>query len=326
MDIIEALEAAEIEYHQSESDDNEITINCPFCLEEGEPTQDTRFRLGINVVTGEMHCFNCNKGSRDAVYTFSEIQRVLDTGEIGKAQDRKKKKKAEKEKRVILPEDFKVLYPRPKDRWGKLAYDYVRSRKVTKRQIRKKKIGYSVLDGHMHHRIIFPIYWKGKLQGLVGRDFTGKQSPTYKNSVGSKALFNIPKTPQKSICLVEGVYDALAVEDACRKASLSIDSGATLGHTLTDKQLRMLRKYRTIILWYDPDEAGIEGLLHDGSKLRETFPRKKIKLIVPRTYYGKNDKDPSDLSRSTIEQRIRRAKLFTKAWERKLESWRAFDE
>jgi len=57
MDIIEALEAAEIEYHPSESDEDEISICCPFCVEEGQPDLDTRFRLGINVSTGEMHCF-----------------------------------------------------------------------------------------------------------------------------------------------------------------------------------------------------------------------------------------------------------------------------
>ena len=42
---------------------NEASLCCPFCVERGE-TEDTRFRLGINVSTAVGHCFNCHwKGS-----------------------------------------------------------------------------------------------------------------------------------------------------------------------------------------------------------------------------------------------------------------------
>jgi len=322
MTLEEALDEFKIEYHKS-GDDSEISICCPFCLEEGE-SEDTRFRLGINTQTGQAQCFNCGKKSGGGDYIFNELQRIWESGDL--ENDHRKKTKKKKTKRPVLPEDFQIVSPKNKDHWNRKAYEYLRSRGVTKRQIKEKKIGYCVVDGHFHHRIVFPIYWKDKLQGLVGRDFTLKQSPPYKNSVGSKTLCNLPETPRKSIVLVEGLFDSLGVERSIRKEDLEMDSAATLGHTLTGRQLKQLRKYKTIILWYDPDEAGIEGLLHDRKQIKELYPRKKLKFIVPLTYYNKDDSDPSDLSHRQRVKRLGRAKLFTDSWVSRLKAMRAFEE
>src|SRR5580765_8458246 len=37
---------------------NEIRLCCPFCTMKGHRA-DTRFRFGLNLVTGKANCFNC---------------------------------------------------------------------------------------------------------------------------------------------------------------------------------------------------------------------------------------------------------------------------
>ena len=79
MNIVEALEAAGIEVRPGASDE-EIWMCCPFCQERGE-SPDGRFRLGVNIRTGQGQCFNCSWKGRGE-YTFSVLQQALATGDI----------------------------------------------------------------------------------------------------------------------------------------------------------------------------------------------------------------------------------------------------
>lgn len=321
MNLIDALEAAGVEFRNGSSDE-EINVCCPFCLEEGELTLDERFRLGINIRTGQANCFNCGKRTGPGDYIFKEIERVLETGEIEAQQETRHTKKKEF-KAIELPKDFhRIRHPDNfKDHWNKIAYRYVRKRQVSYDQIREKGIGYSVV-GPWHHRIIFPIYRKAKLEGFVGRDFTDQQTPKYKNSLGAKSLYNLPKKPQKTAILVEGVFDTLAVEKGVSK--LGIDSIGVLGHYLTNEQLELLSPYKRIILWFDPDEAGLEGTL----KVVQKIPSDKVvRIVLPRMYtHNKTDKEPSELEVNEVTDRVAHAKVFTPELQMKLSSWSAFDE
>lgn len=323
MDLIEALDAASIEYRETGAE-NEIVLCCPFCVEQGE-SPDERFRLGINTKDGAMNCFNCGKKGRGE-FSFQELQRVLDTGEIEEQQEgRKHKKKTPIE--VALPDDFEILKQASsqQDHWNNVAYRYIKIRGVTLHQIEHKKIGYSMV-GDFHHRIVFPVYYKGKLQGLVGRDFTEKQELKYKNSIGDKTIYNLPDKPQKSICLVEGIFDALAVERGAK--SLGIDSGGLLGHSLKDAQLELIESYKTIYLWLDPDVAGLKGTLKIAEKLGTEFRDKVVRVILPKTFKHPEaeDYDPSDMDRIEVTRRLSKAKVFTEELQMKLRAWMAFDE
>ena len=57
---------------QHSSDPNEIRVNCMFCKQLGH-TPDTRHRLGINIKTGQAHCFQCHWKTRD-IYKLIEKQ------------------------------------------------------------------------------------------------------------------------------------------------------------------------------------------------------------------------------------------------------------
>lgn len=320
MNLIEALEAAAVEYHEG-ADEDEIYICCPFCTEEGE-TPDERFRLGVNVRTGKMHCFNCEKSSGNADYTFREIQRALDTGAIETQQERRQTKK--KNVKIELPEDFEIIKPASEstDYWNNVAYRYLRRRGITRRQITEKQIGYSMV-GDMHHRVVFPVFVKGRLKGLVGRDFTEKQDLKYKNSVGEKAVYNVAANPQKSLCLVEGVFDTLCVERGAKE--LGIDTSGLLGHSIKDGQLWVLEPYDRIILWLDPDAAGIKGVISIAKKIQQD---KRVDVVLPNSFSNPDAKDcdPSDLSDERIIKKLRKAKPCTETLLLRLKDWLSDDE
>jgi len=333
MNLREALEAADIEVRNGATEE-EIWMCCPFCVDRGE-TPDTRFRLGVNLRSGQAQCFNCSWKARGD-YTFSRLQQALSTGEIQAAQDLASKKRHHV--RVHLPEDFEILqHPnRDTDHWNNLAYRYVRSRGVTDEQIKEHKIGYSVTHSNdpgsdMAYRVIFPVYVHGKLKGLVGRDFTGKQEPTYKNSTGGKALYNVQDHPSKTVCLLEGVWDTLAVERAVRKQN--IDANGLLGHDLTDDQLELLDGVKRVILWMDPDKAGVEGIIgkHNNGGIYRKLKAKGISVyyIMPKGmidghHYDK--RDPSEYDSHEIRKRIEHASRMNDATSDKLAYWKAFLE
>lgn len=320
MDTLEALEAAEIEVHQSDSNPEEITICCPFCIEEGEPTLDERFRLGINIRTGKAQCFNCGKSSHGGEWIFKELVRVLDTGEIEAAQEVRKKKKS-----TEIPElptgfiEFGGVKERDKDHWYRKAYRYAKHRGISDRQLGEKNIGYTTV-GRYSHRLIFPIIIRGKLRGFSSRAFVDGVVPTHKNSIGDKALYNYPKSQHNTAVLSESAITALAIDHVSRK--LHIDSLGILGHTLTSGQLELLKPYKRIIHWLDPDEAGLNGSIKIRKQIQEKFKDKIQKIVLPRS----TDADPDELEKQEIEKRLLKAENYTNAVRDKLKVRIAFDE
>lgn len=324
MDLIEALEAAEIEYRHGR-DEDEIWLCCPFC-------EDQRFRFGVNVVSGKAHCFNdgCEWSGRGQ-YTFDRLKEKLDTGEIeGKQRRRKKKRRMEN---ITLPDGFRYLKPPDEDNyhWNKIAWGYIRKRGITRQQIRDKKIGFTTTDNYLSYRIIFPVYVNGKLVGLSGRDFTGKQDPPHKNSVGDKCLFNLPERKHSTCVLSEATISALAIEQAAEK--MSMDSLGLLGHSLHDSQLDLLKHYKRVVLWLDPDVAGVDGLIgKNGSsgiyqKLRDAG--KSVYVVLPKGMLENksyDERDPDELELHERKVRLENAIKMTDTVAEKLAVWRSFDE
>jgi DNA primase len=321
MNIKEAIEVAGVEV---QGDGEEIRICCPFCIEEGELSLDERFRLGINTRTGAGHCFNCGKKGYGE-WMLSELQRVLDTGEMELAEEKRKHKSKHKRNKVMLPEGFELLDN--SGYWGKKAWSYVRKRGVTEKQIKNKGIGYTTI-GPMAYRIIFPVYRHNKLIGLVGRDFLGTNPIKYLNSVGDKAIYNLPdSTHHKSICLSEGVFDALSIERGSLK--LGIDSGALLGHALKDEQLELLQSmgYKYVYLWLDPDNAGVKGTMTIADKLMPIF---KVLVVLPEGFKNTDrddiDLDPGELEGKIVVKKLSHTRKCTTELLQQLRAWQAFDE
>ena len=299
MNLIEQLDTMGLEYREHSTRENEIFLCCPFCEEEGT-TPDYRFRLGVNVVSGVLHCFNCGKKSSNSEYTFKELARALETGTLQAAAQTVKREVIRT--KPELPKDFTpVTYERTEDHWNDVALRYLRTRNVSLVQIKKKKIGYSTV-GDYRYRIIVPVYYEKELAGFVGRAFVTGLQPKYKNSVGQKVIYNVPETPKRGIVLTEGVFDAMAIE---KSVARYWDSGALLGTSLTERQMAQLEPYEKVILWPDPDILErvdvMKGWKRVGTQLQEA--NKKVQIVLPSLEL--EEYDPSELFPQEIEAKIR---------------------
>ena len=263
MQLVEALSQSNIEY-KTATKDNEIWMCCPFCGED-------RFRFGINTQSGAAHCFNCEWKSKNALPI---LQKRLRTGELdSQVSDVQDREYEDPE----LPKDFEVLRKSNcTDRWTRKARRYIRKRGITDEQIKSRQIGVSLV-GQYSYRIIFPVVYKKKLLGLVTRDFTDKQEPKYLNSQGMKAIYNVPSKKRGSIILSEGIVKALWIE-----RTLKVPSGAFLGSSITREQIRMLKGFTDVVLWPDPDIAGLKGIIKIAQVLKDKF---KVWLVYPLPEY-----------------------------------------
>jgi DNA primase len=309
MNFENALSNAGVEWHPG-GKDGEISICCPFCADSGE-TQDTRFRLGINVFKDKAHCFNCSWGARK-----DAKQKVLDKLLVkAELEQEEQKVTAKPEEPIRIPKSYECLWPKKKDKDFMVAYNYVRSRGITRKQIRKHKIGFC-LAGKYSYRIVFPVYFKGELVGLVTRDYTGRRkNMKYKNSKNKTTLYNFPKHKKKKRCvLVEGAIDALA----CERALKRYDSMAMLTKSLKDSQLELLLGYEEIVLIPDIDKPGLKGARKVLNRLRETGLNVKVAFL-------KGYKDCGEAPKKAIRKSVKNSVPYTTLVEYKLRTMVAFN-
>lgn len=299
-----------------EREGGEVYADCCFC-------DDDKNRLGINVETGVMHCFKCEErsGDRNSIVnskrrTYNKIAEAtsisdpftLDEGEEDTTVEEKTEelKKNKSKIEIRLPEAYEPLWESVNDRIGKRALQYMQDRHVTIDQIKKHKIGFCAA-GKYSYRIIFPVYYRRKLTGFVCRDFSGNAEIKYLNSEGEKGLYNLPpKSRRKRIAiLVEGIYDVLAVE---RSVPVQYDKIGGLGSKLTSRQLKQLSTYNEVVIWAEPDRAGVEGTIKRAIQLKKK--KVKVKVVVPLQDI-ETDTDPGAMESEEIWERIQKAKEYT---------------
>jgi len=266
--IVELFDRQGVAYRMVAAASDEVYVCCPFCLERGE-SEDTRFRLGINLKSGIGHCFNCGWASRYALQKFLKktmsahvLQAMAPFIEVTVPE-----KFVKPAVEITLPSDYQPLPVKRKlDELERRALNYLLSRGLTRRQIVKNKIGTSLV-GEYAFRVIFPNWFRGKLQGFVGRDFTGRQTRRYLNAHGmQKILYHLPDKVN-SVILFEGIFKALRAERVLRHACV-----AMLGNRLTEHQVELLLQAgcRRVYLWPDPDKAGVTGAL-ESAKLLHSY-------------------------------------------------------
>lgn len=233
----------------------EVNVCCPFCNE-------TRFRLGVNVISGKAKCFNCDWGSK-----LNSISKVLAELRIKGESDEQPKQVVEEDYvEINLPEEYERVLPIPRGGdFHRTVQEYLHGRGMNDEQIRKKRVGLC-LTGRYAFRIVFPVVTQGELCGFVTRDFTQRQDKPYLNSVGKKALYNLHRKKKDTALLVEGILKCLAAE---RVLGDEIDCLAVLGKSITDEQIELLKGYKHIIILPDNDGPGLRGALRMAGKLME---------------------------------------------------------
>lgn len=142
-------------------------------------------------------------------------------------------------------------------------------------------------------RIVIPHFWRGKLVGWQARRICETDEPKYKSSVEFPkdwTLFNFDPTDPGDVVLVESPTTVL------RHWHHQPSMVATFGKDVTDEQVRLLRRTRSVTLWFDPDEAGWAAT----EVLKEKLARYTALRIVDSHY----DVDAADMDDGTVDHFI----------------------
>lgn len=114
-----------------------------------------------------------------------------------------------------------------------------------------------VETGTFAGRITFPLMEDdGRIVGFCGRTIHEGVEPKYLISKGCRVgqlLYNLNRTVGDSVVLVEGPRDVWALSE------LGLPVVSTLGAHLTVAQLKKVRRFDTVAVFFDGDEAGRTG-------------------------------------------------------------------
>jgi DNA primase len=127
--------------------------------------------------------------------------------------------------------------------------------------------------------------------GFVGRSIEGKD---FKNTVGlqrSKTLFNLNRSKRHDgVFVVESSFDAILLDQ------VGANAVATLGATISTKQIELIQKYfNKVFVIGDNDDAGKEM----ARKIVERLPNIAININLPDRY-----KDISDIEKEKLTEYI----------------------
>jgi len=303
LDVALARQGYEVRQHAS--DPNEIRVNCMFCRQLGH-SQDTRFRLGINIKTGQAHCFQCHWRTRD-IYKLLEKQ----SGQRIRQPDNAYESTHTPVEEPELPEGFELFFSTVEEdeKLGFIrgqALKYLHTRGVSTEQVERNNIGFCTI-GRYAYRVVFPIYYKKKLVTFIARDFTGKQKVKFLNRKGIKPLWATNDIGEQGSCTVilyEGIFKALAGErDAPYLTRDTVVHAATLGSQITDFQLMQLNPniVQEVILFPDPDRPGMSGFLKVGHAL-EVRQYERLTVVSPLPRQECDEMDSGDINECILNR------------------------
>lgn len=268
---------------QPSSKPGELWICCPFCVLRGK-TPDAEYKLGFNYRTGLAHCFRCSWSSRER--TFEKLGLSSDERLVVEATEPEPEAFAS----PVLPEDFELL-AKATGHWAREAIRYLLGRRVVQGQIVRHRVGISLV-GKTKGRIVFPFLDPGgRLVGWSARSWFPDVEPKWLHSTGLKQSFWAHR-PGDSVVLVEGIFDALAVERVVDKKSWAVM--ALLGTNLTEEKRKELGRYDRVVVWLDPDKAGQKGVERIVESLYGTIELSIVPESTKRT-------DPGDMTDAELQ-------------------------
>lgn len=143
-------------------------------------------------------------------------------------------------------------------------------------------------------RLLIPIYYKGSLYSLEGRDYTREQIPKclYPKDAKVDICFNQDNLrSDEPLVVCEGLMDIPKIWDHFTK-----NVTVTFGVSLTHNQKSYLKHHKDIILFIDDDAAG-----HSSIDFFESFMENDFRVAVVK------DKDPGDSTPEEIEKALKYA-------------------
>lgn len=252
----------------------EYALNCPSCVENGEPRADTKQRLWINTESGKFYCYNCAWSGQLTKF----VQRISNTSLIGALRVLKGKNTSmeilnyrlsndsdfsyqdiESDELKLVETQFPHGYESFAENKKKVTvfHKYLAKRGVSLNYAAKMEWGYCKV-GYAKGRIIVPTYMNEHLVLWQARDVLEESHPNFgtkeykkvlnpKGVSKSKVLYNFDQAKNHSeIIICEGFFDAVKAGE---------NAVAINGKTLHSSQVEALAatKARSIILLLDPD-------------------------------------------------------------------------
>lgn len=234
-----------------EMESTQLAGECPFC-------HHVRTSFYIDPVTKYFKCHYCDEGGgliRLIADVLDEthddaIRRVLTQNTWADFED----EEVEEEQEPVvmaLPEEFELLGEQT-TMGNKRFWKYARSRGINARMARRYRIGFC-RRGQYTGRLIVPVYWQGQLETFVARavhDQVELKVTTPEGNRQSTTLFNLEQVwGQKTVIVVEGVFDALAIPDR---------AVATFGKKISRAQAELLAESgaKKVIFVWDSDAKG----------------------------------------------------------------------
>jgi DNA primase len=149
---------------------------------------------------------------------------------------------------------------------GKRALKYLNNRRFDLEKIKKYNLGYC-FDGEYENRIIIPFYENNEIVYFLARSFSDSKL-RYKNppNLNSKDfVFNIDNI-EDTIIIVEGVFDAMTIDNFPATATLSTD--------ISNIQCKKIfnKKIKNVIFAPQNDLASYRNLERNFKKMKSNQP------------------------------------------------------
>jgi DNA primase len=241
---------------------DEITCSCPF--PENHTRGDKRPSFGISVSKGAYNCFSC--GESGSLVTLA--QKVLGMTRLEAMNAVYHDLTTEEALRMMGGERYVPSRVSPMEfdisKWSRNRHEYWRARGFNEETIGKWQLGYDPSE----NRVVVPIYFKKQLVGWTKRAVDDVTRPKWSHSPGipkSQILFGMDNFVGESAILVEAPLSAIMLDQYGIKGAV-----ASFGASLSDEQAVLLRNnYNNVLIFYDPDEAGMKGTARAIAKLEK---------------------------------------------------------
>lgn len=240
-----------------------LTMNCPVCVQNGQPRQDTKHRGGIKFEQDRVgyHCFNCGyttgwrPGQRLGIKLIKFMRAIgIDEGEIQRL-------KIQLWDQVVEDNETTVHEPFKKPAWPEIdfpwevqditleAAEYLDKRGVL--ELAEWLTSPSSIQG-MNNRVILPFVDDDKLVGYNARWIGDAPKGTSKVIASRPASFvyNLDRQSQtrKYTIVTEGEYDAL-----------TLDGVAIMTNSISPEQAKIIEDIdNEPVVLPDRDRAGMQ--------------------------------------------------------------------
>lgn len=268
-----------------------IPVHCPF-------HEDKTPSLYIHLEDGVFRCFSCKRqGSIESLfkeYVGESLYKTLGItyNEFSSFANRPQAAIAnfeELDKEVEIAVEGNILpYSSSSAVMGYLRRRGIKSSVADAMKFRFAEKVY-INKTYFANRLLIPIYEKGKLISIEGRDITGEQKPKvlYPRGSSVNSLYELANlSTEKPLYVVEGLMDLALL----RAYPDFANSTAIFGAALTQRQLYLLKKFEKVIVIPDNDSAGFGTI----KTLQENKMKNAYALFLPRSYKGIDVKDIGD--------------------------------